>query len=276
MRVFSDFEKKIIRELIAGFEKENYLNCFDNLLAQKPNLQPMGYYLTNVKLSKATKSRVNIYVDMVILEKDSCSSITSFLIELLELFEYLQENQLITIVPLSTSDGESALGIEKNAQAIKVDCLPDIFLERIFSFTTAELFPSQRLINHVNNNYKTSQDLKHEKEINTLSEQLNHTKKAFWLSFGGLILSLFVSISAVAVDLWGKTTIKVEEMPASQTPDRLVEISKSLDKIAIKQNHIAQNLKEISAEQKKASENFEKPNPSYRASETKTDRNESF
>jgi hypothetical protein len=56
----------------------------------------------------------------------------------------------------------------------------------------------------------------------------------------------------------------------------IVEISKSLDKIAIKQNHIAQNLKEISAEQKKASENFEKPNPSYRASETKTDRNESF
>jgi len=107
--------------------------------------------------------------------------------------------------------------------------------------------------------------------MDKLSEQLTHTKKAFWLSFSGLILSLFVSISAVAVNLWGKTTIKVDEMPANQTPDRLMEISKSLDEIVIKHNDIAQNLKEISDEQKKVSENFEKMSPFYKALETKND-----
>lgn len=47
MRVFSDFERTIIEELIRGYKKDNYVNCLNNLLTLKTDIQPQGYFLTN-------------------------------------------------------------------------------------------------------------------------------------------------------------------------------------------------------------------------------------
>lgn len=141
------------------------------------------------------------------------------------------------------------------------DSLPDNFRKKLYPFAASEIFISQTLMNHVNNKYKSAEDLRHEVEMGKLSDQLTHTKKAFWLSFSALVLSTIVSAASVSINLWGKTTVKVEEMPFGQIPSELQIISETLKDISSKHVDISQSLMEISNDQKKVSENLERISP---------------
>lgn len=180
---------------------------------------------------------------------------------LIELFEYLEQNKLITLVPLASNTGETSIGREKKANSKRFDSLPDNFRKKLYPFAASEIFISQTLMNHVNNKYKSAEDLRHEVEMGKLSDQLTHTKKAFWLSFSALVLSTIVSAASVSINLWGKTTVKVEEMPSGQIPSELQIISETLKDISSKHVDISQSLMEISNDQKKVSENLERISP---------------
>jgi hypothetical protein len=259
VRVFSDFERIIIEELIKGYKKDNYVNCLNNLLTLRADIQPQGYFLTNNH--HGGLSQVFTYTTDEQIEIDFGSSINSFIMSLIELFEYLEQNKLIILVPLTLETGETSLGREKEADLKRFDSLPDSFRKRLYPFAASEIFISQTLMNHVNNQYKSSEDLRHEEEMDKLSDQLAHTKKAFWFSFSGLLLSVIISAVSVGVNIWGKTTVKVEQKPSDQMPSELLIISKTLKDISSKHNDISQSLMEISTDQKKVSENLERIGP---------------
>lgn len=225
----------------------------------KTDIQPQGYFLTNHNYG--AHSQVFIYTTDEQIEKDFGSSINSFIMSLIELFEYLEQNKFITLVPLALATGETPLGREREADLIPFDSLPDSFRKRLYPFAASEIFISQMLMNHVNNQYKSSEDLRHEEEMEKLSNQLTHTKKAFWFSFLGLLLSVTISAVSIGVNVWGKTTVKVEEMPSGQIPSELQIISETLKNISSKHVDISQSLMEISTEQKKVSENLERIDP---------------
>lgn len=171
MRVFSEFDKKIIKKMQSLEENDSLIslmNFFESAL-------PDGCYIdmrdkTKVNLVIATDGSEGFRTFDQIRNEVVSKSISVAL-----LLKHLEENKLIFLHGKLKTE---TIGIKlanihefKGFDYEKTDFLPEEIKSDLYKFSQTEFYITESLKQLVRNNFKSPEELRHEKELNEANKQ---------------------------------------------------------------------------------------------------------
>ncbi|HQA92428.1 MAG TPA: hypothetical protein PL115_02025 [Bacteroidales bacterium] len=180
MRPFSEFEKKIIRQITA-------------IIPENSNI---GDFIVNtILLDRAIEVRNKTIIFLHL--KNDVSAISEFL-ELISLLNYLEKNDLIFIHsnPEISIETDFVLKNNINQQFIneRVDDLKKVYfstnvLEIIIRYVKSFLICGTELKALVKNDFKSQEQIAHEKEMEEAKRQTRISRVSLCVAFLALVLS---------------------------------------------------------------------------------------
>lgn len=195
MRKFSELEKRIIETMIEIHQGDDVLNVMDNIFhSAKGVVLPGGFYLfVGPQQDDAS----------FLIEQDSAESLDftkketqafKLVASIVTLFRFLEQNALITITNSNFDKSKPYfIGDKPENATIPLQGVDHEYRADLYRFATSRIFVTEELITYVQQGYKTKDERAREREINLLKSQLRFSQRAFWISFTGLVISIFVS-----------------------------------------------------------------------------------
>jgi len=210
MRKFSELEKKIIEATIKIHQTDDGYTVLDNIFDfAKDVALPIGFHL-----------QVGPQVDHAtfLVEKEACICCKAFtkrevqafklVASVVVLFRYLENLSLITLTNSNLDKSKPYfIGEKPVVPTFEFQGIDYEYRADLYRFATSRIFVAEELITYVQKGYKTEDEIAREREINLLKNQLSFSQRAFWVSFSGLVFSIFVSayqvLSTTKMDLQG-------------------------------------------------------------------------
>jgi len=209
MRQFSTLEKKIIRRIVELESQETPFIVIANILES-----PFGNSIWPESCFIHLKSP-NIFT-LFIRERSRDTNnpvsfgkyvgkISSTLLGIVELFEYLDANKLAYFIgdfdlPYLGEKPEDLSGY------LACDSLSEDVIERIYPYTRKRIYVSEMLRFLVNKDFKSEDDIRHEETLGAAKRELKYTRTALGIAFLGVLAS-------VGVPLVVKTRVEIENRP---------------------------------------------------------------
>lgn len=211
MRKFSELEKKIIEAMIEIHQGNDVLNVMGNIFhSVRGGALPSGFYLQiGPQQNDATfliEQNSEETLDFTKKETQAFKLIAS----IVTLFRFLEKNALVTITNSNFDKSiPYIIGENPTVPTFTFQGIDHEYRADLYRFSTSRIFVAEELITYVQQGYKTKDEMARDREISLLKSQLRFSQKAFWISFAGLILSVFVSayqvLSTPKVVLQGST-----------------------------------------------------------------------
>lgn len=196
MKEFSDYEKKILKELLRVDETPGGLAVLGNIIDFE--LYPNLY----IELKSEDNCPVRIaksYMDNIIQNYGSSGlsemikQLNNKLLFTVLLFQYLErEGQIYLTGDFSLPTLGSTFDESETPVAYELEDKKTISL--IYHLSKKKIVPQESLKKYIKNNFKTESELKIEKEQKTTSRKLNWTALGVIVTIAGLIFSSTLEI----------------------------------------------------------------------------------
>lgn len=248
MRVFSQLEKQLIQRMIKLNDEVGSLNVLGNIIDSfygESHLPDYCYVELKAKKDVSIQIRDDALntngIDWIrSVDKD----ISTKLISVVSLFEYLETQKLVYFVGDLNIDslGEVWVGTKYT----RCEFLDDDLKPIIYKYSRKKIFVSETLRVFVENGFKTDEELRHEKEVSSMSEQLKFTRIALGATFLGLLISIFVPILVTSeIDI--KNDRIITELSPKTIESAQVAFSKSISPVVDELAGIQARLADIAS-----------------------------
>ncbi|GAB7562079.1 hypothetical protein LG202_01180 [Methylobacillus methanolivorans] len=259
MRAFSDLEKQLIHRMIQLDDKPGSLNVLGNII---DSFYGKSHLPEHCYVSLKSPTDVSIQIRDEALEQNSLdwirsvdSDISKKLLIVVALFEYLEAQKLVYLV--GDLDLQSLGEVGADTEYTRFEFLDDDLKPLIYKYSRKKIFISETLRAFVNNQFKTDEELRHEKEVSVISDQLKFTRIALGIAIVGLLVSILVPIlvtsaidiknEKIVTELNEKTIFEAEKsLKAALTPliTELVNNQKELEHIsnAVKESNSSNSI----------------------------------
>ncbi|WP_320055761.1 hypothetical protein [Desulfuromonas thiophila] len=196
MRAFSKLEKQLIQRMIELDDKAGSLNVLGNII---DSFYGESHLPDHCYIELKAENDVSIQIRDEALNANAIDWIRSVnedisknLLSVVSLFEYLETQKLAYFVGDLNIDslGEVCTDTEYK----RCEFLDDDLKPIIYKYSRKKIFVSETLRVFVEKGYKTDEELRHETEMSSMSEQLKFTRIALGATFLGLLISILVPI----------------------------------------------------------------------------------
>lgn len=239
MRAFSDLEKQLIHRMIELDDKPGSLNVLGNII---DSFYGESHLPDHCYVSLKSPTDVSIQIRDEALQENGLdwirsvdSDISKKLLIVVALFEYLEAQKLVCLV--GDLDLQSLGGVWVDTNYTRCEFLDDDLKPLIYKYSRKKIFISETLRAFVNNQFKTDEELRHEKEVSVISDQLKFTRIALGITILGLLISILVPIlvtsaidiknDKVVTELNEKTIFEVEKAHKAALMPLIAEIMNS-------------------------------------------------
>lgn len=268
MRAFSDLEKQLIHRIIELDDKPSSLNVLGNVIG---SFYGESHLTDHCYVSLKSPTDVSIQIRDEALQQNGLdwirsvdSDISKKLLIVVALFEYLESQKLVYLV--GDLDLQSLGEVWVDANYTRCEFLDDELKPLIYKYSRKKIFISETLRAFVNNQFKTDEELRHEKEVSAISDQLKFTRIALGMTILGLLISILVPIlvtsaidiknDKVVTELNEKTIFEVEKaLKASLTP-LITEIMNNQRELINITNSVEESNSSNSIEMQKSSKDL--------------------
>jgi len=255
MRAFSDLEKKLIHRMIELDDKSGSLNVLGNIL---DSFYGQSHLPDHCYVELKSPEDVSIQVRDEALEEKGLdwissvdSEISKKLLIVVALFEYLEKQKLVYFV--GDLDLNSLGEVWSDTKYIKFEFLDDDLKPLIYKYSRRKIFVLETLRVFVNNDFKTDEEIRHDKEVSSISEQLKFTRIALGMTIAGLIISIMVPILVTsAIDI--KNDLIVAELNEKTITETRDSIKQGVAPLTTELVRTQEKLAEVSASIKQASQ----------------------
>lgn len=207
MRTFSDFEKTLLRKI--KFNKERGLHIgftalMDDYLQDKglridpPNNQ--SYILFNARRFCTYDPQLNAWMPTDGNQlADMSNEINEVIIGTIFLLDYLKKNGYIFLYQRANSDYNDYSRIPQG-DPVSPMVISDQNITRILSDNFHKsIYASQIIIDLVNNEFKTSEDIQHEQNIGVATEGLRVANNSIIVAYVAIVIGVITSIISIVV-----------------------------------------------------------------------------
>lgn len=236
MRAFSEFEKSIIKRMIELDENSGSLNVLGNVYDSfSKELSLPDYCYIRV----VSEIDVTLQVKKKLIDKSSIDlksfddEVSKMLLTTVKLFEYLEEHGLAYY--LGDLDFKSLGQVWSDVEYETCNFLEAESKALIYKFTRKKIYLTETLRDLVENNFKSEEEIRHEKNQESIKKQLKRTQIALILTFVGLLASIFLPmLSTTDINIKNSsivTSLDVETLKSFRHNSELIsEKIKSLEK----------------------------------------------
>jgi hypothetical protein len=254
MRAFSDLEKQLIHRMIELDDKSGSLNVLGNILDSfygKSHLPDHCY----VELKSPKDVSIQVRDDALNENgldwiRDVDSEISKKLLIVVALFEYLEAQKLVYFV--GDLDLNSLGEVWADTKYTRCEFLDDDLKPLIYKYSRRKIFVLETLRVFVNNDFKTDEEIRHNKEVLSISEQLKFTRIALGMTIAGLIISIMVPILVTsAIDI--KNDLIVTELNEKTILETRSSITQGIAPLTAELIRTQAKLAEVSTSIKQAS-----------------------
>lgn len=251
MRVFSSFEKQLLSKMIE-LDKSNSLNVLGNLLDA---FYGESHLPEHCHIKLISENEVDIYVKTDEFDhgnidlKNVDYDVSKKLLGVIALFEYLEKHKLAYF--MGENDFETLGTVNRNANYIACDFLDDEIKPQIYKYSRKRIFVSETLKVLVENSFRTDEEIRHDQEMLTISNQLRFTQFALVATVVGLITSILVPVLVTsAIDI--KNKIIVTELSEKTFTETRKLVKQGIAPLTIELVRTQKKLTEVSAAIKQA------------------------
>ena len=251
MRVFSSFEKQLLSKMIE-LDKSNSLNVLGNLLDA---FYGESHLPEHCHIKLISENEVDIYVKTDEFDQGNIDlknvdyDVSKKLLGVIALFEYLEKHKLAYFV--GENDFETLGTVNRNANYIACDFLDDEIKPQIYKYSRKRIFVSETLKVLVENSFRTDEEIRHDQEMLTISNQLRFTQFALVATVVGLIISILVPVLVTsAIDI--KNKIIVTELSENTFTETRKLVKQGIAPLTIELVRTQEKLTEVSAAIKQA------------------------
>jgi len=271
MRIFSEFEKKIIERMIELDGKSGSLNVLGNIydsFSQELSLPDYCY----IQIVSETDVSIQIIEDMIAKIDPSSlrifdNELSKFLLTTVKLFEYLENNGLAYFI--GDLNLKSIGQVWKDTKYTTFEFLEAESKKLLYKYARKKIYVTEELTELFNKKFKSTEQIRHEEVLDATKKELLHTRIALFLTIFGLIASILIPfLSSNQIEVTKEITVKNLDSISIRTTEQMHELITSIDKISSEvnelQNDVARQLKEIDSpanvlkKQKKLSDNIKK------------------
>jgi len=254
MRAFSDLEKQLIHRMIELDNKSGSLNVLGNILDSfygKSHLPDHCY----VELKSPKDVSIQIR-DEALAEKgldwirSVDSEISKKLLIVVALFEYLETQKLVYFV--GDLDLDSLGEVWADTKYTRCEFLDDDLKPLIYKYSRRKIFVLETLRVFVNNGFNTDEEIRHDKEVSSIFEQLRFTRIALGMTIVGLIISIMVPVLVTsAIDIKNDLIVtELNEKTITETRDLIKQgvtpLTKELIRTQGKLDEVSTSIKQAS------------------------------
>lgn len=247
MRVFSSFEKQLLSKMIE-LEQSNSLNILGNLL---DTFYGECHLPENCHIKLISETEVDIYIKTDELEKGSIDlknvdyDVSKKLLGVIALFEYLEKHKLAYF--MGENNFETLGTVYANVNYTACDFLDNEVKPQIYKYSKKRIFVSETLKVLVENSFRTDEEIRHDREISTISKQLKLTQLALAATVLGLVTSIIIPIFVTsAIDI--KNDIIVAELSKRTIVETQNIVKKGVAPLTMELIRTQEKLTEISSE----------------------------
>ncbi|MGI2114230.1 hypothetical protein ACRN9G_11605 [Shewanella frigidimarina] len=211
MRVFSSFEKQLLTKMI-DLDQSDSLNVLGNLL---DTFYGESHLPEHCHIKLISETEVDIYVKTDELNQGNIDlknvdyDVSKKLLGVIALFEYLEKQKLAYF--MGENDFKTLGMVYADANYTACDFLDNEVKPQIYKYSKKRIFVSETLKVLVENSFRTDEEIRHDKEVSTISKQLKFTQFALVTTVLGLVISIMVPI-LVTSDIDIKNDIIVTEL----------------------------------------------------------------
>lgn len=254
MRAFSDLEKQLIHRMIELDDKSGSLNVLGSILDSfygKSHLPDHCY----VELKSPKDVSIQVRDDALNENgldwiRNVDSEISKKLLIVVALFEYLETQKLVYFV--GDLDLKSLGEVWADTKYTRCEFLDDDLKPLIYKYSRRKIFVLETLRVFVNNDFKTDEEIRHNKEVLSISEQLKFTRIALGMTIVGLIISIMVPILVTsAIDI--KNDLIVTELNEKTILETRSSITQGIAPLTAELIRTQDKLAEVSTSIKQAS-----------------------
>jgi len=245
MRIFSEFEKKIIERMIELDEKSGSLNVLGNIFdsfSEELSLPDYCY----IKVKSETDASIQIKKDIIdqidpntlrVLDDE----LSKFLLTTVKLFEYLENNGLAYF--LGNLELESLGQVWANTEYVSCEFLEEESKTLLNKYTKKKIYVTEELRELVRNKFKPQERIRWERE-------LFHTRVAVLITFLGLLASILVPLlSTSIVEIKNQTKTGIIEIELKNINSELKKVSNVINRATVGavevKNDMSKDLSEI-------------------------------
>lgn len=222
MREFDDFEKQIIRKLKTFKEKGIYLNFLsilddyykDRAIEIKRDTKEGWIQFDTKKFANYDKN-INAWIPKQDLVKEIAPSI-DIIIRIIFLLSYLEKNGLIFLYDFATSNENISSFPKLNTPPEPTRLpLPDKkVIDLLIDYYYKEIFISQSIVNLVNNEFKTKDEIQHEETIAYANKSLKTGEESIKTANFAVIVSIIIgSVGLVVAGYSTYQTYQISQKP---------------------------------------------------------------